>query len=304
MTRVKHSFTETDSRRDDMSEAIEEWIDELTENVEEFQESEEFKEYLDVASKFHNYSLNNQALIKMQMPEATRVAGYKTWESKFNRTVKEGESAIWIWAPIITNKCPECGNSKSYHNNIGCDYDEKEPSEWSEGVVAFRPRHVFDVSQTEGEELPELNTEAYGNAEGLKNALLQSSKNLEVPVVEIQDESEWNHGNARGVMHKDTGAVEVLKRENEADLVRTMIHEFAHYLLHMDEQDKTEKSKREVEAESVAYVVGRHFGLDVSNSAFYLISWSGDEPEAIKERLNRISKTSKKIIENVENELD
>ncbi|SEP12543.1 hypothetical protein SAMN04487948_11547 [Halogranum amylolyticum] len=90
--------------------------------------------------------------------------------------------------------------------------------------------------------------------------------------------------------------VEVKDRVNEADLVRTLVHEYAHALLHFDVDDDTERAKREVEAEAVAYIVGRFCGLDTSGSAFYLATWESDDPDVIRERLGRISRTATEII--------
>jgi len=99
------SFEETDTRDDEMNSTIEQWIDELVAGVDDAQASEEFQEWLDVQSRFHDYSYRNTLLIKRQYPEASRVAGYRTWQEEFDRHVTEGESAIWIWAPIITKQC-------------------------------------------------------------------------------------------------------------------------------------------------------------------------------------------------------
>jgi hypothetical protein len=115
-------------------------------------------EWLEVQSHFHDYSYRNTLLIKQQGPKATKVAGYRTWQEEFDLHVREGESTIWIWAPIITKQCPECENSPSHHEDSNCDYDETPPEESSEGLVGFTPAPVFDISQTEGEPLPELDT--------------------------------------------------------------------------------------------------------------------------------------------------
>ncbi|SDY85606.1 hypothetical protein SAMN05216564_11214 [Halopenitus persicus] len=115
------SFSQTDTRSDEMHSTIEQWIDELVAGVDDAQASEEFQEWLDVQSRFHDYSYRNTLLIKRQYPEATKVAGYRTWQEEFDRHVQEGESAIWIWAPIITKQCPECGNSRSYHESSDCN---------------------------------------------------------------------------------------------------------------------------------------------------------------------------------------
>jgi hypothetical protein len=298
------SFADADSRYDDMYSAIETWIEDLSELVDEAQASEEFQAWLDVQSRFHDYSYRNTLLIKQQCPEATQVAGYRTWQEEFDRHVKEGEGAIWIWAPIIAKRCPECENSPSYHEESDCEFDETPPEEWSKGLVGFRPVPVFDVSQTEGEPLPELDTAAAGAAVGLVEALLDSAENLELDV-RIVAPDEWDHGEAKGVCTSRNPMsmrplVEVLDRPNEADLARTLIHEFAHGRLHFDVEGRDERAKREVEAEAVAYVVGRYFGLDTSNSAFYLAAWERDEPDAVRDRLTRISEVSAEFIETLE----
>ncbi|WP_254534055.1 ImmA/IrrE family metallo-endopeptidase [Natrinema gelatinilyticum] len=295
------SFEETGTRKDEMHSTIEDWIDELVDDVDEAQASEEFREWLDIQSHFHDYSHRNTLLIKLQCPEATKVAGYNTWQNEFERHVQEGEQAIWIWAPIITKQCPKCENSPSYHEDSGCEYDETPPEEWSKGLVGFKPTAVFDISQTEGEPLPELEMEATGDAEDLVPTLTEAAKGLGV-TVRIVDADEWAHGDAKGVctqrsVHDLTPVVEAKARPNQADLAVTLLHEYAHALLHFGVDDEAERSKREVEAEAVAYIVGRYFGLDTSGSAFYLASWQDDDPEVIQDRLGRISSTVQEIID-------
>jgi len=226
------SFEETDTRDDEMNSTIEQWIDELVAGVDDAQASEEFQEWLDVQSRFHDYSYRNTLLIKRQYPEASRVAGYRTWQEEFDRHVTEGESAIWIWAPIITKQCPECENSPSYHENSDCDYDETPPEEWSKGLVGFRPASVFDISQTDGEPLPDLDTEATGDAGDLVSQLTDAADEIGV-TVRIVPAEEWTHGEAKGICEQLSlvdvqPLVEVRDRENEADLARTLIHEYAH----------------------------------------------------------------------------
>ncbi len=117
----------------------------------------------------------------------------------------------------------------------------------------------------------------------------------------IVDADEWKYGDAKGVckqqsLHDFTPLVEAKARTNQADLAVTLIHEFAHALLHFDVDDENERSKREVESEAVAYIVGRYCGLDTSGSAFYLAAWQDDDPEVIQDRLGRISSTAQEII--------
>ncbi len=298
------SFDQTDTRSDEMYNTIEQWIDDLAAGVDDVQASEEFQEWLDVQSHFHDYSYRNTLLIKQQCPEATRVAGYRTWKEQFDRYVQEGESAIWIWAPIISKQCPECGNSPSYHETSDCEYDETPPENWSKGLVGFKPAPVFDISQTDGEPLPELNTEATGDTGDLVEQLTEVADELGV-TVRIVPKKEWTHGEAKGVceglsLYDMQPRVEVRDRDNAADLVRTLIHEYAHALLHFDVDDDTERSKREVEAEAVAYVVGRYCGLDTSGSAFYLAAWESDDSDVVRDRLDRISTTAEEIIDTLE----
>ena len=294
------SFDETDTRHDERHSTIEAWIDELVDDVDEAQASEEFQEWLDVQSRFHDYSHRNTLLIKLQCPEATKVAGYNTWRNEFDRYVQEGEQAIWIWAPIIAKQCPECENSPSYHEDSECEYDETPPEEWSKGLVGFKPTAVFDVSQTDGEPLPELETEATGEAEDLVPTLTDAASDLGV-TVRIVEADDWEHGDAMGIcedrsLHDLQPVVKAKARENQADLAVTLIHEYAHALLHFDVDDDTERAKREVEAEAVAYIVGRFLGLDTSGSAFYLAAWENDDAEVIQDRLGRISSTAQEII--------
>ncbi|UHQ98372.1 DUF955 domain-containing protein (plasmid) [Natrinema zhouii] len=297
------SFDDSDTRRDEMHSTMEAWVDDLVDEVDDAVSSEQFQEWLDVQSHFHDYSYRNTLLITRQRPHATHVAGYRTWQNEFDRYVEEGESAIWIWAPIIAKQCPECENSPSYHERSDCEYDETSPEEWSKGLVGFRPAPVFDISQTEGEPLPELETEATGEADELVPALLEGASMLEVEV-EVVSPAEWPYGDARGVCQYRSPAerplIEVRDRENSADLAVTTVHEYAHARLHGDVDDETERSKRELEAEAVGYIVGRYFGLNTSGSAFYLAAWEGEESEAILDRLERISSTAAEIIDVVD----
>lgn len=131
------SFTETETRHDEMHRTITEWIEDLTTAVADATTSAEFQRWLDVQSRFHEYSHRNTLLISLQYPEATRVAGYRTWQEEFDRQVSEGESAIWIWAPLMAKRCPACENARSYHESQGCSYDETPPEEWERGLVGF-----------------------------------------------------------------------------------------------------------------------------------------------------------------------
>ena len=159
---------------------------------------------------------------------------------------------------------------------------------------------MFDISQTEGEPLPDLDTEATGDAGDLVGQLTHTADDLGV-TVRIIPADEWTHGEAKGICEQLSlvdmqPRVEVRDQENNADLARTLIHEYAHALLHFDVDDDTERSKREVEAEAV----GRYCGLDTSGSAFYLAAWEAEGPEVVRERLGRISITAEEIIDMID----
>ncbi len=172
--------------------------------------------------------------------------------------------------------------------------------------MSFRPAAVFDISQTDGEPLPDLETEAKGDADELVPALLEATDTLEVDV-EVVSPQDWSHGNAKGVCQyqpAEQPRVAVRDRENDADLAITLVREYAHALLHSGVDDEAERSKRELEAEAVGYIVGRYFELDNSGSAFYLAAWHGDEPETILNRLEWIRSTAQEIIDVVSEVID
>ena len=291
-------FEDADARADQMDQAIDQWLSELVGAVDEARASEQFQRWLDVQSRFHDYSHRNTLLIALQCPEATKVAGYRTWQDEFDRQVIEGESAIWIWAPLISRQCPECGNSPSYHDDSDCEYDETPSEEWEEGVVGFKPVPVFDVSQTEGEPLPELETVAQGEADELVAALLAAADALGV-TVDVVSADAWAHGGADGVCRHvdDTPHIQV-REATPAAVAGTLLHEYAHALLH-DPADTAGREARELEAEAVAYVVGRHCELEMDGSARYLAAWSDDDADQLLDRCERIRETSTTLINGI-----
>jgi hypothetical protein len=171
-------------------------------------------------------------------------------------------------------------------------------------VVGYKPVSVFDVAQTEGELLPDLETAATGEAGDLLDRLLESSISSEM-TVRVLEPGEWSHDAADGVCRWPDGpagdpVIEVRERTEEAATAGTLLHELAHARIHAGVESAYGRTKREVEAEAVAYVVGREFGLNTSNSAFYLAAWQGDDRDVLSDRLARISSTAEEFIETIE----
>jgi hypothetical protein len=284
-------------RRDDLlQETIDCWIEELERDVEEATASEQFAEWLDVQAQFHDYSFRNSILIRRQCPEATRVAGYRAWQD-LDRQVQSGEQAIWIRAPIRTRACPSCGDSVQRYGDCN---EEMPTEEWPQTVVGFRSVAVFDISQTEGEPLPELEREAHGQAGWLVDALHEVANDHDIPV-RVIEESEWPHGSAWGVYGTATDQIDLRSRENTADLARTFLHELAHARLHPEAPvDSQQAAAFELDAEATAAIVGRHFDLDTSGSRWYLSAWAHDEDVSVTDRCEEIAVTARELIKQID----
>ena len=290
-------LTTTDDRVDRMRDAVDNWLSDLTDAIGEVRASDHFQRWLDAQAAFYDYSSRNALLIKRQCPEATRVAGYRTWQDEFDRHVCEGESAIWIWAPIRAPACPDCGDSPSYTSHDDCEYQTPR-DDWTEGVVGFRPVPVFDISQTAGEPLPELETAARGGDDDLLERVVTGGRDELGLAVALVPPETWGHGEAAGVCdHDGSGRPSVrVKRRAPSATVGTLLHEYAHAVLHDGDLDEPERAAREVEAEAVASLAGRRLGLDTEHSARYLAAWDGDAAETVRERLGRIQRTTREIV--------
>ena len=266
----------------------------LEEGVKDLFTSEKYKQYLSTMSKFHHYSFNNTILIAMQKPDATLVAGYTAWKQKFHRQVKKGEKGITILAPVKLKE-KEVDDSKTELEN-----DEKE----HKIHLLFRPISVFDVSQTEGEPLPSLGVdELTGNAEGY-DAFMQAMSKLS-PVTIRFDEIK---GGAKGYYHTVDKEIVIKKDMSELQTMKTCVHEVSHAILHdrdkmKDEGIEKDQQTREVEAESVAYVVCSYFNLDTGKdySFPYIGMWSSSkEMNELKASMDTIQKTATGLIDGIE----
>ena len=243
--------------------------------------SDSLLRYLDSMSRFHSYSWTNSLLIVMQNPEATLVAGFQRW-LKQGRHVRKGEKGIGIMAPLV------------YRNRDDSNGQHSGPSQETDGkgersIRGFKIVHVFDVTQTEGDELPDL-----GKIGGEPGQLLGSLEEL-IRANGIVLKYEVLPGGAQGVSRK--GEIGIAVDLDSAERFAVLAHELAHEWMHDKEQRQSlPKTVRETEAEAVAYVVCRSFGLDCSTrSSDYIQMYRGDEATLIAS-LERIQRTAARMI--------
>lgn len=268
-------------------------------------ESENYRNYLATMSKFHSYSFRNSLLILMQKPEATHVAGYAAWKKKFNRQVQRGESGIQIvgYSPRKVNVEQEKKDS-SGNTIIGAD-GKPVMEKVTRQVPSYVPVSVFDVSQTEGEPLPQLVNELNGSVEAYQD-LMQAIRDVSpfpVSFEEIQ-------GGTKGFCDPVTQRIVIQQGMSEAQSIKTAIHEVTHADLHAPEQnlilaDRTDRRTREIEAESTAFVVCEHYGIDTSDYTFpYLASWSSSKELAeLQSSLETIQKQAGDLIDKIDTRL-
>ena len=291
------------------AQQVREITDKLEQGIKELFESERFKEYLRTMSKFYSYSFNNTLLIAMQKPDATYVAGYTSWQRNFDRQVMKGEKGIKILAPAPykTQEEREKIDPLTQKPVIGADGNAV-----TETVEVLRPAFkvvsVFDVSQTDGKELPDIIVDelkgTVENYEAFFDALKQESP---VPI-----SFEDIPGCAKGFFSPVESRIAIQEGMSEIQTVKTAIHEIAHAKLHAfkpDEkaapEDKKDRHTKEVEAESVAYTVCQRYGIETSDYSFgYIAGWSsGKETKELKSSLETIRKTAAEMIESIDSKL-
>ena len=281
-------------------ERIKEITDQLEAGIQELFESDKFKDYLTCMSKFHNYSLNNTILIAMQKPDATLVAGYKAWQTDHGRTVRKGEHGIKILAPCKFKVTVESDENGTLENS-GNDEKTKVME-----YLRFKITHVFDVSQTEGKELPSIGIdELTGDVREYRSmykALVRTC-----PVAIVMEEIE---GGAKGYYNDTDKRIAILAGMSEMQTIKTIIHEMAHQKMHGEEnadpEHPVDRRTKEVEAESVAYTVCQHLGLDTSDYSFgYIAGWSSTrDTKELKASLERIRSTSDELINEIDKNLE
>jgi len=248
--------------------------------------SEDWAAYLRTQSRFHRYSFNNTLLIVMQSPEATKVAGYRAWLS-LGRQVRKGEHGIKILAPAIYRAKDEDG----------------EPSETRQ-LRGFTTATVFDISQTDGDDIPEPVATLTGSGpEGAFESLLAvaAARGVAVEIAPIP-----SHPGAHGVFQPSANTITIRPDISGAQMVKTLSHELAHADLHRTgAAGDVDRSLCELEAESVAFIVCQHLGVDSSEYSFgYLANWAGNDTERaarlLRELGGRVAGAAKRIIEALE----
>ena len=306
-TTVPEKAAESKGKSESRSDRIKAITDKLEAGITALFQSETYKAYLSTMSKFHNYSLNNTLLIAMQKPDATLVAGYQAWQKQHQRHVRKGEKGIQIIAPSPYKAKKEREVLDPATGRPKLDAQGKPVKETVEvEYPAFRVATVFDVSQTEGKELPSLGVdELSGRVDGYGRLLTALTEICPVPIGFEQIGS-----GAKGYYHTTEQRIALQEGMSEMQTVKTLIHEMAHQKLHSHEKEKLREERltarsKEVEAESVAYTVCQHFGIDTSDYSFgYIAGWSsGKETAELKDSLGKIRDAASEMITDIEAKL-
>ena len=289
------------------AEKLKEITDRLEQGITELFDSERYKEYLRVMSRFHNYSFNNTLLIAMQKPDASLVAGFSSWKNTHGRNVKRGEKGIKILAPSPYKIRREMEKIDPQTQQPVIGKDGKPVTEEREITIpAYKVVSVFDVSQTEGRELPDIAVdELAGDVDRYKDFFAALEQTSPVPIG-----FENIEGNSHGYYHLEEKRIAIQEGMSELQTLKTAIHEIAHAKLHdidlnapkEDLADRPDRRTREVQAESVAYTVCQHYGLDTSDYSFgYVAGWSsGRELSELKSSLETIRRAAAEIIDSID----
>ncbi|CAL7868871.1 YodL domain-containing protein [Fusobacterium necrophorum] len=292
---------------ENQKDRLKEITDRLEQGILEVFESERYKEYLRVISKFHHYSFNNTMLIALQKPDASLIAGFSAWKNSHGRTVKKGEKGIRIIAPAPFKVKQEMEKLDPKTNMPVMGADGKAVTEEREITIpAYKVVSVFDVSQTEGKELPSIGVnELTGDVSQYEDFFTALKKASPVPIA-----LEHIEGSAHGYYHLAEKRIAIDDNMSELQTLKTAIHEIAHAKLHdidlnapkEEKENHPNQRTREVEAESVAYTVCRHYGLDTSDYSFgYVAGWSsGKELSELKGSLEAIRLAASELIDSID----
>ncbi len=289
------------------TEKIKEITDRLEQGIQDLFDSDRFKEYLRVMSKFHDYSFNNTLLIAMQKPDATFVAGYTSWKKDYGRQVVSHAKSIKVLAPSPYKVKREVDKIDPTTKKPVIGKDGKPVKEETEITVpAFKVVSVFDVSQTEGKELPTIGVdELTGDVEQYADFFRATEQASPAPVGFEKIES-----GAKGYYSQIEKRIAINEGMSELQNLKTLIHEIAHAKLHdidlnapaKEQADRPDRRTREVQAESIAYAVCQHYGLDTSDYSFaYVAKWSsGRELSELKASLKTIRDTAAGLIADID----
>ena len=289
------------------ADRMKEITDKLETGIMDLFESDRFQAYLDTMARFHNYSFNNTILIAMQGGQL--VAGYNKWRDEFHRNVKKGEKGIKIFAPAPYKVKKEVPKLDKQGQPVK-DKDGNTVTEQKEiQVPAFKIVSVFDVSQTEGEPLPSLGVEELaGDVERYQDFFKALEQTSPVPMT-----FEDIPGGSHGYYHLTEKRIAIQENMSELQTLKTAIHEIAHAKLHAidpeapvtEQQNRPDSRTREVQAESVAYTVCQHYGLDTSDYSFgYVAGWSsGKDLKELKASLETIRATAHELITTIDGHL-
>ena len=277
---------------------MEEITSKLEKGVKDIFDGANYQQYLNFCAKLPRYSVNNQILIMMQKPDATMCQSFTNWK-EVNRHVRKGEKGIRILAPAPYKMQKEQEKVDASGKTV-LDKDGEPVKETVEVTInAFKPVSTFDVSQTEGEPIPTPGVdELTGSVEGYETLLAAIKDVVPVPISFEQIDS-----GAKGFYHLEENRIVVQEGMSEAQTVKTLLHEASHQALHSKEAmdsagEKKSKNQKETEAESVAYVVCQHYGIDTSDYSFpYVATWSADkEVPELKASLDTIRRTASELI--------
>ena len=291
---------------EEKKEELKNTMEMLEKGVKEVFTSDKFTEYLSTMSKFHNYSVKNILWLQMQNPNASRIGGMYTW-NKLGRKVNKGEKSLRVLAPYKHKKEIEMDKinpktNSAYVDKNGKKVREKQPVEW----MSFKAVPVFDISQTNGKDLPTLISELEGN---VNNYDYMKSSLKEVAKIPIEFENIEN--GSKGYYHLAEKRIAINEGMSEQQTIKTMIHEITHSRLHstdkqIENKDTIERNTMEIEAESVAFVVSKHFGIDTDDYSFgYVAGWSKDKDlKQLETSLKTIQKEANSLITEVEEKLE
>jgi DNA repair protein RadC/antirestriction protein ArdC len=303
-------IAEKKSAYKEKDKTLEEITAKLEQGIKEIFTSGRYAEYLKVMSRFHRYSLNNMVLIALQNPEASLVAGYHAWQKKFERHVCKGEQAIRIIAPVPEKRMVEREKLDPKTQKTVLGKNGKPLMEEEEITVPrFKVVPVFDVSQTEGKELPSLSKELQGSVQAY-DLLFRAIKEASPVPIEI----EAMKATKDGYYHLKDKRIALRKGMSETQNLAAVVHEIAHAKLHdrnpqgLDGKDSAipkDPRTQEVEAESIAYVVCQYYGIETGENSFgYVAGWSSDkELSDLKASLKTIRDTASELIESIDEKL-